>query len=84
MRAINTLLEKLVSGYAWIHTSIGLTGNICFIIGSMMLMSPAWKQTAIWFFLAGSIGMLVGNLGSALVMQLERRWRRQRRNRQNA
>lgn len=72
------LLEKFVGEYHWIHTSIGLTGNVCFIIGSLLFMSPATKQTAIWFFLAGSTGMLIGNLGNAVAMELDRRWRKQR------
>jgi len=77
MEHTDSWLENFVDGYSWIHTSIGLIGNIYFVIGSVMFMSPAWKQTAVWFFLTGSSGMLIGTLGNALAMELDCRWRRQ-------
>lgn len=71
------LIEICVRDYAWIHTIIGLLGNVAFVTGSVLFLMQQ-QQQGILFFIAGSLGMLIGNLGNAVVMMIERRWRRER------
>ena len=74
---MKTLLNTCIKEYTWIHTSIGLLGNICFIIGSVLFMRQN-QSLGIWFFIAGSTGMLIGNAGNAAAMYVQQRWRRRR------
>ena len=62
-------LKTLVKDYGWIHVSLGVMGNLAFVIGSVLLLPrfAPWKTLAVWFFIAGSALMLVGALGSAAV-----------------
>lgn len=62
-------LKTLVKDYGWIHVSLGVMGNLAFVIGSVLLLPrfEPWKTLAVWFFIAGSALMLVGALGSAAV-----------------
>jgi uncharacterized membrane protein YhfC len=69
------LLQACVRDYAWIHTSIGLAGNLCFVIGSVLFMQEK-QDLGIRFFIIGSAGMLIGSLGNAIVMYVERQWRK--------
>jgi hypothetical protein len=62
-------LRTLVRDYEWIHVSVGLVGNFCFFVGSVLFL-PAlerWKIAGIWLFIVGAFFMLVGALGRALV-----------------
>ena len=63
------MLKTLVRDYEWIHVSLGLFGNLCFFVGSVLFL-PAlepWKLTGVWLFIVGSFCMLVGAVGRALV-----------------
>lgn len=74
------LVVRCVRQYAWIHTSIGLFGNVCFVAGSLLFMAQR-KDLGIVLFVAGSTGMLIGNLGNALAMAMERKWQHQQEKR---
>ena len=66
---MSDLLHKIVHDYGWIHRSLGLLGNACFFIGSVLFL-PAleqWKTTGVWLFIVGSALMLIGAAGSFLV-----------------
>lgn len=61
------LLRGFVRRYRWIHTGVGLIGNTCFLVGSV-LFAAQMKNASAEFFVAGSSGMLIGNLGRALAL----------------
>lgn len=77
------LIELCVRDYVWIHTAIGLLGNICFVIGSLLFLNQD-KHVGTLFFIAGSSGMLIGSVGNAVVMAVEHRWRRRKEERERA
>jgi hypothetical protein len=60
-------LRTIVKEYQWIHLVLGIMGNITFLIGSILFLSESLQHAGTWMFIVGSIGMLIGNLGSALV-----------------
>ncbi len=54
----------------WLHSTLGLVGNVCFFAGSVMFLWESTKLAAIWLFIVGSLGMLLGSVGDK-VTQLE-------------
>ena len=61
--------RTLVQEYGWVHTGLGLLGNVSFFAGSILFL-PAfapWKTTGVWLFIVGSFLMLIGALGNLLV-----------------
>lgn len=60
-------LHVLVSDYEWVHICLGLIGNCAFGVGSFLFFSKSTKDLALWLFVAGSTGMLIGSIGSAAV-----------------
>ncbi|MFP5309938.1 MAG: YrhK family protein [Actinomycetes bacterium] len=70
---VRTLLEELVQEYEWVHTALGILGNVAFLAGSALFLSDATKTAGVWLFIAGSAGMLVGSVGQALVRRVRRR-----------
>jgi hypothetical protein len=73
------VVRETVHDYEWVHTLIGLFGNLAFFVGSVFFFWEAWKTLGIWLFVVGSFAMLLGSLGSGLV-----RWERQVRRRQDS
>ncbi len=67
------LIRVLVHDYGWIHTGIGLVGNVLFFIGSIYFLPSfeSWKVWGVWLFIAGAALMSVGSLGRLLVSTLE-------------
>jgi hypothetical protein len=63
----NSAVERFVSNYEWIHTGLGLIGNLAFLIGSILFLSDSTKQVGTWLFIIGASGMLVGSIGRAIV-----------------
>ncbi len=63
-------IRAVIRHYQAIHLAIGILGNVTFLAGSLLFLHQA-QPWASYLFIAGSVGMLLGNLGSALV-QLER------------
>ncbi|MBO0903454.1 YrhK family protein [Jiella sonneratiae] len=72
------MLQTIVRDYAWIHLGIGLFGNFCFVVGSVLFFETfkAWHTLAVWLFVAGSAGMFLGSLGELAKSLYERREKR--------
>lgn len=60
-------LHVLVCDYEWVHICLGLIGNFAFVVGSFLFFSKSTKDLALWLFVVGSSGMLIGSIGSAIV-----------------
>ncbi|MCB8836506.1 YrhK family protein [Aurantimonas sp. VKM B-3413] len=73
------MLQALVRDYSWIHLGLGLIGNFCFVVGSVLFFKTfdAWYTTGVWLFVIGSIGMFVGSLGELAKSLYERREKRE-------
>lgn len=72
------MLQTLVRDYSWIHLGIGLTGNFCFVVGSVLFfkMFDAYYTLGVWLFLVGSFGMFLGSLGEVAKSLYEKREKR--------
>jgi len=69
------MIRTLVQDYEHVHTIIGVSGNLLFVVGSV-LFYKAFEQfytLAVSLFVVGSIFMLVGALGTGLRRMLQRR-----------
>ena len=66
-RSVPYLLHVLVCDYEWVHICLGLIGNLAFVVGSFLFFWQSTKQLALWLFVVGSSGMLIGSIGSAVV-----------------
>jgi hypothetical protein len=67
-------LETLVREFGWIHMSVGLLGNIAFVVGSVLFL-PTFepiKTIGVWLFIAGSFLMFVGAAGNLAVKLYEK------------
>ena len=55
------MIQTLVRDFEWIHLGIGLFGNFCFVVGSVLFFKSfeAWYTLAVWLFVVGSTGMFV-------------------------
>lgn len=65
--------RAFVDRYGWIHTGIGLIGNVAFLAGSILFLLSI-KPLSIYLFITGSTGMLIGSIGSAIVQSAQWRW----------
>jgi hypothetical protein len=65
------VFQEFFSEYRWIHTGIGLFGNLCFFVGSIFFLSDQLQPVGTWLFIIGSAGMLFGSIGDAFVMVSE-------------
>lgn len=66
---MHTMIRTLVLDFGWIHTGLGLLGNLTFVIGSVLFL-PAFepiKTTGVWLFIIGASLMVFGSLGQLLV-----------------
>ncbi|MFR9795691.1 YrhK family protein [Streptomyces sp. MS06] len=71
-------LERyLIQDFPFIHLVIGGVGNTTFLVGSVFFLFPSLERVALWLFVIGSFGMLVGTIGEAFV-------RHERKSRQRA
>ncbi len=68
------LLRRIVNDFPWIHLSLGLLGNTCFVVGSVFFLWESLKHVGTVLFVIGSSGMLIGSIGHA-VRQLEEKHR---------
>ncbi len=59
--------------FPWVHLGLGLAGNSMFVAGSVMFFWSSVKTLAIWLFVFGSLGMLLGSVGELLVRIEKRR-----------
>lgn len=64
-----TPIRTLVREYGWIHTGIGMTGNLTFFVGSIFFLPTFehWKTIGVWLFIVGAFLMLIGSIGNLLV-----------------
>lgn len=53
--------------YTWVHMGIGILGNVSFFVGSLLFLSQSTQTVGKGFFIAGSLGMLIGSVGRAVV-----------------
>lgn len=61
-------ISRLISDFRWVHTGLGLVGNLSFFVGSVcFLYTDLIKEVGVWLFIIGSFGMLIGSLGEAVV-----------------
>lgn len=60
-------LQRFVSNYEWIHTGLGLVGNLAFLIGSILFLWESTQLAGTWLFIVGASGMLLGSIGRAIV-----------------
>lgn len=60
-------LRSIARHYTWVHTTLGLIGNTAFLIGSVFFLFEDLKTVGIWLFIVGAAGMLIGQIGRALV-----------------
>lgn len=63
MRPVRTIVED----YDWIHTAVGLLGNLLFVVGSVLFLWRSTKDVGVWVFIAGSSFMFVGSAGDASI-----------------
>lgn len=77
------MIRTVVDRYEWIHLGLGVLGNIAFLGGSVLLLQSA-RTAATWMFIAGSAGMLIGNVGNVVVSRERSRERRRRLEREAA
>lgn len=70
-------LRLIVKDYGWVHTSLGLLGNVLFFVGSVLFLPvfEPWKTMGVWLFIIGSFLMLVGALGELSVKLVDARER---------
>ncbi len=59
--------------FPWVHLGLGLMGNTLFVVGSVMFFWKSVNTLAIWLFVLGSLGMLLGSVGELLVRVEKRR-----------
>jgi hypothetical protein len=65
----NNLLKIIVQEYGWVHLTIGLIGNLIFLVGSILFL-PVFepiKTFGVWLFILGAFLMSIGALGRLLV-----------------
>ncbi|MHA6783710.1 YrhK family protein [Pseudonocardia saturnea] len=63
-----TRLEQVATEFKWLHQGIGVLGGVTFFVGSILFLYDGLLQrVAVWLFIVGSAGMLVGNVGNALI-----------------
>lgn len=67
-------LRTLVHEFGWIHTGVGLLGNLFFVLGSILFLPQfePWKVVGVWLFIVGSFLMFVGAFGDLLVKWYDR------------
>ena len=61
------LTRAFVHQYQWFHLAMGLLGNTTFVIGSVFFLWESLKPAGVWLFIIGSVGMLLGSIGGAVV-----------------
>ncbi|APE19108.1 hypothetical protein BOH72_12060 [Mycobacterium sp. WY10] len=60
-------MGSCLRAFPWAHLAVGLLGNTLFVIGSVLFFWESVKTVAIWLFVIGSAGMLLGSVGELLI-----------------
>ena len=61
-----TAIRDFIENNPWVHTAIGLFGNASFFVGSVFFLFESLQRAGVWLFIAGSAGMLIDRVGSAV------------------
>ena len=71
------MLGQVIRDYPYVHTIIGIMGNLMFVVGSVLFFKvfDVWYSLAVWLFVLGSTFMLVGAVGEGLIRMIEHRER---------
>jgi hypothetical protein len=64
-------IQEFITEYQWIHTSLGIIGNLAFFVGSIFFLWDSTQLMGTWLFIIGSAGMLLGSLGAMFVLTEE-------------
>ncbi|WP_409180327.1 YrhK family protein [Amycolatopsis sp. VS8301801F10] len=59
-------VKSFVREFPTIHLAVGVIGNVIFFVGSVLFISDATELLAIWLFIVGSFGMMLGAIGQAI------------------
>lgn len=60
-------ISHFIAEFRWIHTGLGLIGNLSFFVGSILfLYKGLLQEIGVWLFIIGACGMLIGAVGSAI------------------
>lgn len=68
------MIRTLVQDYEYIHLGLGLLGNLSFVVGSVLFYRQFEQlyALAVTLFVAGSMLMFLGSLGSVLKVLYQR------------
>jgi hypothetical protein len=66
------IIQDFVRERKWIHVSLGLVGNVCFFVGSILFLSETLQPIGTWLFIVGSAGMLIDSIGNAILLSLDK------------
>lgn len=69
-RSLRHRAVEVAETFHWLHTSLGLLGNVAFFVGSVFFLFESLKTAGVWLFILGSLGMLLGSIGDE-VAELE-------------
>ncbi|MEU0529028.1 YrhK family protein [Amycolatopsis tolypomycina] len=58
-------VKAFVRDFPVVHLAIGVIGNVIFFVGSVLFLWSSAEQFAIWLFIVGSFGMMLGAVGQA-------------------
>ena len=69
------MIRTLVKDYEHLHTTIGIAGNLLFVVGSVLFFRPLeqFHTVAVMMFVVGSVFMLIGAVGNGLRRMFHRR-----------
>lgn len=62
------MIRTLVQDYEYVHTVMGIVGNLLFVVGSVLFFKTfeQYYALAVWMFVVGSAFMFIGSVGDAL------------------
>ncbi|SFW75269.1 YrhK-like protein [Amycolatopsis australiensis] len=58
-------MKVFIREFPAVHLAIGVIGNVIFFVGSVLFIWHATEDVAIWLFIIGSAGMMLGAVGQA-------------------
>lgn len=58
--------RAFISAFPTVHLAIGVSGNVVFFAGSVLFLWDWGEEPAIWLFILGSFGMMLGAIGQAV------------------
>ncbi|GHF32562.1 hypothetical protein FHX82_005159 [Amycolatopsis bartoniae] len=59
-------MRSFIREFPTVHLVIGVIGNVIFFVGSVLFLWSWAEQLAIWLFIIGSFGMMLGAIGQAI------------------